>query len=57
MLNSATMEQNIVEHFDYQVVTAEVWKYLQAWYDCDYKICMRVIQDADCLRLDLHPEG
>jgi hypothetical protein len=45
-----------VEHFDYQVVTEEVWKYLVSWYDCDNKICRRIISEGNCLKLDLHPE-
>jgi hypothetical protein len=54
--NTNRLKHDIVEHFDYQVVTEDVWKYLVSWYDCDFKICRRIIPDGNCLKLDLHPE-
>jgi hypothetical protein len=27
---------SVVEHFDYEVVSAPVWKHLTSWYQYDY---------------------
>jgi hypothetical protein len=58
LLDSGMRLQNaIVEHFDYTVVSLEVWKHLEAWYQCDFRICRRLIVDEqNHLRLDLYPE-
>ena len=52
------LRANIVEHFDFQIVCPQVWRYLFSWYTCDHKVCRRFIKDDQgTLRLDLYPEG
>jgi len=47
---------NLVKHFDFEVVTFEVWKHLSSWYHYDQKICRRFVKDNHDLKLDLYPE-
>lgn len=35
----------LVEHFDYVVVSADIWKHLDSWYQSDHKICRRLVKD------------
>jgi hypothetical protein len=37
--------KSLVEHFDYEVLPLEIWKHLNSWYQCDRKICRRLIRD------------
>ena len=51
--------ENIVEHFDYEAVSPEVWKYLYSWYSSDWCIMRYLRRDklnAYGLVLDMYPE-
>jgi len=50
------LKPGLVEHFDFQSVSASVWKHLNAWYSADYKICRRLVSDVQSVKLDLYPE-
>jgi hypothetical protein len=50
------LKPGLVEHFDFQSVSARVWKHLNAWYSADYKICRRLVPDVQSIKLDLYPE-
>jgi len=50
------LKPGLVEHFDFQSVSASVWKHLNAWYGVDYKICRRLVSDVQSVKLDLYPE-
>lgn len=30
------LKDDLIEHFDLEAVSAEVWQHLKAWYDCDF---------------------
>lgn len=52
------IKQNLIEHFDYVVVTPDVWAYLKAWYDYDFAVLRFVKRDAmqGKLYLEVYPE-
>ena len=32
------LKDNLVEHFDYEAVSQDVWRYFYNWYSCDWCI-------------------
>ena len=36
----------MIEHFDYEAVTQDVWFYLRAWYDYDYALLRFIKRDV-----------
>lgn len=56
-LPSLKLKHNLVEHFDYQVVSADSWKYLSNWYGFDHRVCRRLVKDPmHSFKLDLYPD-
>lgn len=54
-----SIKQNLIEHFDYEVVPADIWAYFKSWYDYDFAILRYVKRDnmnTDKLYLELYPE-
>jgi len=53
------LKPNLIEHFDYEAVTKDVWLRLNSWFSCDFAVC-RLIRRDDLNRtrvfLDLYPE-
>lgn len=33
--DSGCLKQSLIEHHDFEAVSAEIWKYLYSWYSCD----------------------
>ena len=44
------LKRTVVEHFDYEVVSAEVWKHLYSWYSADAAICRKLRRALDYSR-------
>jgi hypothetical protein len=36
--NFIKLTPNLMEHYDYEAVSYDVWKYLYAWYSADWSI-------------------
>lgn len=54
-----SLKDELIEHFDYQAVSNDVWTYLKAWYDCDFPILRYVKRDLvnhEQLYLEVYPE-
>jgi len=30
------LKDDLVENYDYEAVSKQVWEYFKTWYDCDY---------------------
>lgn len=57
--NKMYIKDDLIEHFDYEGVSDEVWKYLYAWYSSDWVIVRYTRKDrgnADQVYIDLYPE-
>lgn len=53
------LKENIIEHFDYEAVSPDVWKHLYSWYSTDWCIMRYIKKDRVnryALVLDLYPE-
>jgi hypothetical protein len=53
------LKENIVEHFDYEAITPDVWKHIYSWYSADWSILRYVCKDRVnryAVFLDLYPE-
>ena len=53
------LKDNLIEHFDFVVVSCEVWKHLYSWYSSDWTIVRFVRRDKTNKKsyfLDLYPE-
>jgi DUSP domain len=37
---------SVVEHFDFEVVSFDVWQHFDSWYQSDHKICRRLVKDT-----------
>jgi len=42
---SMNLKENIIEHFDYEAISPEVWKYLYSWYSADWCILRYLKKD------------
>ena len=54
------LKENLIEHFDYEAVTPEVWRHLYSWYSADWCIMRYVRKDfanKNGVFLDLYPES
>ncbi len=52
------LKSNLVEHFDYEVVSAEIWAYIYSWYSADFCISRLMKTDRyneNKIYLDLYP--
>lgn len=57
--NSSELKDNLIEHFDFVVVSCEIWKHLYSWYSVDWTVVRFVRRDRTNKRaffLDLYPE-
>lgn len=53
------LKDDLIEHFDLEAVSVEVWQHMKAWYDCDFQLLRFIKQDRvnhNQLFLDLYPE-
>ncbi len=52
------LKENIIEHFDFEAVQQEVWRYLYSWYSADWCIMRNLRKDPlnSAIYLDLYPE-
>lgn len=53
------LKENIVEHFDFEAVSPNVWRFLYSWYSADWCIMRFVKRDkvnSFGVVLDLYPE-
>mmetsp|Transcript_21511 Transcript_21511/g.20670 ORF Transcript_21511/g.20670 Transcript_21511/m.20670 type:complete len:142 (-) Transcript_21511:24-449(-) len=56
--HSVLLKENLIEHFDYESLTEEVWKHLYSWYSADYCIMRLLKRDKVNKKqyyLDLYP--
>lgn len=56
--NSSELKENLVEHFDFVVVSCDIWKYLYCWYSSDWAIVRFMRRDQTNKKayyLDLYP--
>ena len=54
-----TLKEDIIEHFDFEAVSIEMWRYFKSWYDCDLSLLRYIKPDKvnrNQLFLDLYPE-
>ena len=57
---SMNLKENIIEHFDFEAVSPNVWKYIYSWYSADWCIMRQLRRDRVnfCgVVLDLYPEN
>jgi hypothetical protein len=54
---SMLLKENLVEHFDFVAVSAEVWKHIYSWYSADWSIVRYLKVDNTSLKLylDIYP--
>lgn len=53
------LKENIIERFDFEVVSPEVWKHLYSWYSADWCIMRYIKRDKvnkQVMVLDLYPD-
>ena len=53
------LKDDLIEHFDYEAVSVEVWRHLKAWYECDVNLLRFIKRDnvnRNQVYLDLYPE-
>ena len=53
------LKEDLIEHFDYEAVELEIWRYFKAWYECDFTLLRFIKRDkinTNRLYLDLYPE-
>lgn len=56
---SSELKDNLIEHFDFVAVSAEVWKHMYSWYSSDWTVVRFVKRDRTNKKsyyLDLYPE-
>jgi hypothetical protein len=56
---SSKLKENLVEHFDFVVLTGEIWKYLYSWYSADFTIVRFLKRDKTNKKayyLELYPD-
>ena len=39
------LKDDLIEHFDYEAVSVEVWRHLKAWYECDVVLLRFIKRD------------
>ena len=51
------LRSNLIEHFDYEVISPDVWKHLYSWYSADMQVVRKLKRDyANQLVVDLYPK-
>lgn len=56
---STELKEDLIEHFDFIVVSTEVWKHLYSWYSSDWTVMRFLRRDKTNRKtfyLDLYPE-
>jgi hypothetical protein len=56
--SNTRLKGDIIEHFDYEVVSQEVWYHLYSWYSADYCLFRWVQRDRfnnNTRKLELYP--
>ena len=53
-----SLKTNLVQHFDFEAVSNEIWEYLKAWYGCDFPLFRFIKKEkvSNKLFLELYPE-
>lgn len=53
------LKHDLIEHYDFEAVSVEIWKHLAAWYTFDVAIPRFIGYDlrSEKVFLDLYPEG
>lgn len=52
------LKDNLIEHFDYEVVCKDVWQHLYSWYSADFCISRflgRDMVNANKITLECYP--
>ena len=53
------LKDDIIEHFDFEAVSLDIWRFFKSWYDCDLALLRFIKPDRvnrNSLFLDLYPE-
>lgn len=58
MDEQSRLKKDIVEHYDYEAVTADIWRYLSSWYHYDVELPRFLVYDmrSEQTHLELYPE-
>jgi len=56
--DSNRLKPDLIEHYDYEAVAADVWRYLSSWYDYDVEISRPLLYDmrSEKIQLELYPD-
>jgi hypothetical protein len=52
------LKDNLVEHFDYEAISTDIWTHLYSWYSADYCVSRIIKKDKFNnykIFLDLYP--
>lgn len=54
------LKENLIEHFDFEAISTQVWRHLYAWYSSDWCILRYLRLDSsnkpNGVMIDLYPE-
>ena len=53
------LKDDIIEHFDFEAVSLDIWRFFKSWYDSDLALLRFIKPDKvnrNSLFLDLYPE-
>ena len=53
------LKDDLIEHFDFEAVNIDIWRFFKSWYDCDLQLLRFIKKDnvnRNQLFLDLYPE-
>lgn len=42
---SMNLKDNVIEHFDFEAVSVEVWRHIYSWYSADWCIMRYLVKD------------
>lgn len=53
------LKADLIEHYDYEAVSSDIWKHLASWYGYDYQVPRFLSYDArnEKTHLELYPQG
>ena len=37
-IQTRSLKEGLIEHFDYEAVSLDIWSYLESWFDTDNRI-------------------
>ena len=52
------LKKDLIEHFDYKIVSSDVWSHLSSWHSFDICLCRVLVKDATDkhkIYLELYP--